>query len=223
MILVDGPHAPGGRGTRALASVSPALGFRTGLLTTILSMGIPVQPLDACLGVERAVVDVASLLDPAGADESDRAEHGVSTVAAIIEGLLKSHPEQWAQLDGGEQSAHDARAPPPYVKPFSGPPRPSPLSPPTLPPPPLHLPPPFRSPLHRPCRFLRRRAYIAVQLTGPKNRRLIAAGAGADLEEDHSGSVARVLRQQQVSSAQPASSVLRSVVGGRRPPNSPAP
>jgi hypothetical protein len=96
MILVDGPHAPGGRGTRALASLSPALGFRTGLLTTILSMGIPIQPLTHVWESNALSLTWHPLLDPAGADECDRAaEHGVSTVAASIEGLLRSQPEQW--------------------------------------------------------------------------------------------------------------------------------
>jgi len=96
MILVDGPQAPGGRGTRALTNVSPAIGFRTGLLTSIQSMGIPIRPLTHVWESNALSLTWHPLLDPAGDREGDRAAGDVvSAVASIIEGLLRSHPEQW--------------------------------------------------------------------------------------------------------------------------------
>ncbi len=118
VVLVDGPHAPGRRGTRALANLSPALGFKTGLLRAILAMGIPVIPLAHCWEANRLILKWYPRLSPATrydrvADSLNRAgppeaacrpakgsPDGISEVAGIIEGLLRSHPEQWLNWPG---------------------------------------------------------------------------------------------------------------------------
>ena len=85
--LVDGPHPPGSPGTRALSGISPALGFRTGVLRRILSMGIPVLPVLHYWQSERLVIEFGSLLTSP--------QEGIDAVAGIIEGILRRHPEQW--------------------------------------------------------------------------------------------------------------------------------
>jgi hypothetical protein len=85
--LVDGPDAPGNPGTRALSGISPTLGFRTGLLSHILSMGIPVLPVLHYWRCERLAIEFGPLLtSPAD---------GIDAVAGIIECILRRHPEQW--------------------------------------------------------------------------------------------------------------------------------
>jgi hypothetical protein len=96
LILVDGPHPPGDRDTRALSNVSPTLGFKTSLLTKILSMGIPVRPLTHFWESNQLQLAWHPLLDPTGEGKGiDAAERGISTVASLIEDLLRRHPEQW--------------------------------------------------------------------------------------------------------------------------------
>jgi hypothetical protein len=87
LILVDGPHSPTGPGTRALNNLSPALGFKTGLLRSILSTKIPVLPLTHFWEADRLTIDAHPLL-AAGGD-------GISEIAEMIEDLLRSHPDQW--------------------------------------------------------------------------------------------------------------------------------
>jgi len=87
LILVDGPHPPGSRGTRALSDISPTLGFKTSLLTRILSMGIPIRPLTHVWEPDGLSLKWRPFLGPT--------DDGVSMVASLIEGLLRSHPEQW--------------------------------------------------------------------------------------------------------------------------------
>jgi hypothetical protein len=86
-ILVDGPHPPGSPGTRALSGISPALGFRTGVLSHVLSMGIPVLPVLHYWHSERLAIEFGPLLTSP--------EEGIEAVAGIIEGILRRHPEQW--------------------------------------------------------------------------------------------------------------------------------
>jgi hypothetical protein len=96
LILVDGPHPPGERDTRALGNISPALGFKTSLLTKILSMGIPIRPLTHFWESNRLQLAWHPLLDPPGDGKGiDAAEHGILAVASLIEDLLRRHPEQW--------------------------------------------------------------------------------------------------------------------------------
>ncbi len=112
-VLVDGPHAPGRPGTRALANLSPALGFKTGLLRAILALGIPVIPLAHWWEANRLILKwhprlspatrydrVAASSNSAGPPEAPchpakGSADGISEVAGIIEDLLRSHPEQW--------------------------------------------------------------------------------------------------------------------------------
>jgi hypothetical protein len=85
--LVDGPFAPGSAGTRALTGISPDLCFRSGLLNSVLSMGIPVLPLTHYWESDRLVLDCHPILT------SPR--EGIDAVAGCIEELLRKHPEQW--------------------------------------------------------------------------------------------------------------------------------
>jgi hypothetical protein len=87
LILVDGPHPPTGPGTRALSNLSPALGFKTGLLRSILSMNIPILPLTHFWKADRLTVDAHPLITA----ETD----GVCAIATTLEDLLRSHPDQW--------------------------------------------------------------------------------------------------------------------------------
>jgi hypothetical protein len=85
--LVDGPHPPGAPGVRVLRGLSPTLGFRTGVLRTVLSMGIPVLPVAHFWLPDRLALEFGPLLqEPA---------EGIDTVAGMIEQLLRRHPEQW--------------------------------------------------------------------------------------------------------------------------------
>jgi len=89
--LVDGPHPPGNPGTRALSGISPALGFRIGVLSRVLSMGIPVLPVLHYWQSERLAIEFGPLLTSPPASR----EEGIDAVAGIIEGILRRHPEQW--------------------------------------------------------------------------------------------------------------------------------
>lgn len=96
LILVDGPHPPAARGTRALSNISPTLGFKTGLLSSILSMGIPVRPITHFWESNQLQVKWQSVLEPARERGGiSAAEHGIATAALLIEDLLRTHPEQW--------------------------------------------------------------------------------------------------------------------------------
>src|SRR5262249_54865433 len=85
VVMVDGPHPPGRPGTRALANVSPTLGFKTGLLRWILGMGIRALPLAHYWEGTELVLEWG---DPLTSD-------GESQIAGVIEYLLRRHPEQW--------------------------------------------------------------------------------------------------------------------------------
>jgi hypothetical protein len=87
LILVDGPHRPG-PGTHALTGISPALGFKTGLLRRLLALHIPVLPLTHGWVEQRLDLEWQPLLpgDP---------DAGVATTAGLIESLVRRHPEQW--------------------------------------------------------------------------------------------------------------------------------
>lgn len=85
--MIDGPQPPGRPGVHALAGVSPALGFRTGILRCVLELGIPVLPLAHWWDSGRLALEWGPLLRDPG--------DGVDTVAGIIEDLLRRRPEQW--------------------------------------------------------------------------------------------------------------------------------
>lgn len=91
LILVDGPHAPGPAGTRALAGISARLGFRTALLERLHGMGLPLLPIAHCWRDERLVIAPHPLLDPAHMD----AKATIDAIATHIETLLRAQPEQW--------------------------------------------------------------------------------------------------------------------------------
>ena len=87
LILVDGPHRPG-PGTHALTGISPALGFKTGLLRKLLGMQIPVLPLTHTWSEQGLHVEWQPFLpdEPAAA---------IATTAGLIESLVRRHPAQW--------------------------------------------------------------------------------------------------------------------------------
>lgn len=91
LILVDGPHAPGRAGTRALTGVSATLGFRTALLERIHALGIPLLPFTHHFAAQQLVVQPQPLLDPQQLD----ADATVAAVANHIETLLRAQPAQW--------------------------------------------------------------------------------------------------------------------------------
>ncbi|HEY0962249.1 MAG TPA: hypothetical protein VGE69_07825 [Pseudomonadales bacterium] len=91
LILVDGPHAPGPAGTRALPGISPGLGFRTPLLERLHALGLPLLPITHHWHDEQLVVTPHALLDPARVD----ATATIDAIAAHIETLLRAQPEQW--------------------------------------------------------------------------------------------------------------------------------
>jgi lauroyl/myristoyl acyltransferase len=88
LILLDGPHSPGRPRTRALTSVAPTLAFRTGLLSTLLAMGIPVRPLIHSWEADALMLRWQPYLN-------DEQEQAISSVASLLEELLRRHPEQW--------------------------------------------------------------------------------------------------------------------------------
>lgn len=87
LAMVDGPQAPGGPGTRALSGISAGLGFRTGLVSTVLGLGIPILPLLHFWDGERLVVECGPVLTSV--------DNGIDAMAGHIESLLRRHPEQW--------------------------------------------------------------------------------------------------------------------------------
>jgi hypothetical protein len=87
LILADGPHQPGGPGMRALTGISQNMAFKTGLLTSIVSMGIPIRPLVHYWKADELVLDWWPILS----SENE----AVNTTASLIESLLQKHPEQW--------------------------------------------------------------------------------------------------------------------------------
>ena len=70
-----------------MSGISPGLGFRTGVLSHILSMGIPVLPVLHYWQSERLAIEFGPVLTSR--------EEGIAAVANIIEGILRRHPEQW--------------------------------------------------------------------------------------------------------------------------------
>jgi hypothetical protein len=91
LILVDGPHAPGAAGTRALPGISNTLGFRTALLERLHALGLPLLPITHGWRDERLVITPQALLDPACID----ADATIDAIATHIETLLRTQPEQW--------------------------------------------------------------------------------------------------------------------------------
>ena len=87
LILADGPHRPG-PGTHPLTSITSTPGFKTALLRKLLEMRIPVLPLTHGWGEQGLELEWQPLL----ADDPDT---GIATTAALIESLLRRHPEQW--------------------------------------------------------------------------------------------------------------------------------
>jgi hypothetical protein len=85
--LVDGPQPPGAPGVRALNGLSAGLGFRTGVLRRMLSMGIPVLPVTHFWHLDRLTLEFGPVLRSPG--------EGIDAVAGIIEDMLRRHPEQW--------------------------------------------------------------------------------------------------------------------------------
>jgi hypothetical protein len=87
LILVDGPHPPG-PGTHLLTSIAPTLGFKTALIRKLLEMHIPILPVTHAWGANGLEIEWQQLLadDPAA---------GIARTAALIESLLRRHPEQW--------------------------------------------------------------------------------------------------------------------------------
>ncbi|MGV3593453.1 MAG: hypothetical protein ACO1PZ_17350 [Gammaproteobacteria bacterium] len=91
LILVDGPHAPGPAGTRALPGISSTLGFRTALLERLHALGLPLLPIMHHWHDEDLVLEPQPLLDPARVD----ATATIDAIATHIETLLREQPEQW--------------------------------------------------------------------------------------------------------------------------------
>lgn len=85
LILPDGPRRATDPRTRTLSGVTPSVAFRTGLLSRILAMGIPMRPLTHFWTSDALELHWHPLLG----------EAAISSVAALIEGLLTRHPEQW--------------------------------------------------------------------------------------------------------------------------------
>lgn len=96
LVLLDGPHPSGGRDTRALTTIAPTLAFRTGLMSTILDMGIPMRPITHCWELDSLIVEWHPYLNhPPQTDSNRTREEAISVVASLIEDLLRRHPEQW--------------------------------------------------------------------------------------------------------------------------------
>src|SRR5262249_7801938 len=96
LILVDGPHPAGSPGTRTLTNISPTLAFKTGLLTRILAMGIPIRPLTHVWESNALELNWRPYVsDTCSRDGIVSEEQAISDIASIIEGLLRRHPEQW--------------------------------------------------------------------------------------------------------------------------------
>lgn len=96
LVLLDGPHLSGGPDTRALTHIAPTLAFKTGLMSRILDMGIPMRPIIHHWESDALVLEWHPFLDhPPQPDGSGTRKHAISVVASLIEGLLRRHPEQW--------------------------------------------------------------------------------------------------------------------------------
>lgn len=99
LILIDGPHRPG-PDTHPLTSITPQLGFKTGLIRRLIDMNIPILPVTHTWSDEGLDVQWQPLL------ECD-CDAALETTAGLIESLLRSHPEQW--LNWGAAQAVLAR------------------------------------------------------------------------------------------------------------------
>jgi hypothetical protein len=87
LILVDGPSPPG-PGTHPLTSIGTTLGFKTALLRKLIEMRIPILPVTHIWGEHGLEIEWQPLLpaDPAAA---------FAATAALLESILRRHPEQW--------------------------------------------------------------------------------------------------------------------------------
>jgi hypothetical protein len=96
LVLPDGPYPAGRAGTRTLTNISSTLAFKTGLLARILAMGIPIRPLTHAWESGSLVLNwhpfLNNKLNRAGKDSPEQA---ISDVAALLEDMLRRHPEQW--------------------------------------------------------------------------------------------------------------------------------
>jgi lauroyl/myristoyl acyltransferase len=96
LVLLDGPHPTGGPETRALTNIAPTLAFRTGLMSRILDMGIPMRPLTHHWESDALVLNWHPYLNhPWQPDGSRTKEEALSRMASLIEDLLLRHPAQW--------------------------------------------------------------------------------------------------------------------------------
>lgn len=95
LILPDGPQRPGRPGICALGDTTPGIGFKTGLLSKILAMGIPMRPLMHTWQPDGLELKWHPLLGDIDAAGGGSGEGAISRVASLIEDLLKRHPEQW--------------------------------------------------------------------------------------------------------------------------------
>jgi len=95
LVLPDGPQRPAGAGTRMLTKISSTVAFKTGLLSRILAMGIPMRPLTHKWEEDALALRWHPFLDQAGASGGTATDDAISRVASLIEELLECHPEQW--------------------------------------------------------------------------------------------------------------------------------
>ena len=95
LILLDGPQRPGGPGTCALGNTAPGIAFKTGLISKILAMGIPMRPLTHTWQPDGLELKWHPFLGDIDAVGDGGREDAISRVASLIEDLLKRHPEQW--------------------------------------------------------------------------------------------------------------------------------
>lgn len=95
LILPDGPHRSGGPGTRTVTNFAPAVAFKTGLLSRIMAMGIPVRPLTHAWEGRALALNWHPFLNKMGALGETHPEEALSRMASLIEDLLLRHPEQW--------------------------------------------------------------------------------------------------------------------------------
>ena len=95
LILPDAPYPPGRTGTRTLTDINPTLAFKTGLLSKILAMGIPMRPLTHVWESGAVELEWHPFLNRTDASNGSDTEEAISRVASLIEGLLERHPVQW--------------------------------------------------------------------------------------------------------------------------------